>query len=296
MKKDLIFKGVATALITPFKNEKIDYVSLKRIIDYQLAAGIDALVIAGTTGEGATLCKKERYKLFEFCSDYVGSRVPLIFGVGTNNTKESIEHSKRAEAIGANALLVITPYYNKGTDEGILSHYFSIANSTDLPIIVYNVPSRTGVNLSIELLKKLAECEKIVGLKEASDSIDRLMALSCLTEKMTLYSGNDSQIYLNLAVGGMGVISVASNLIPRQMKEITESYFSASYQKSLKAQQELMPFINLLFKETNPSPIKYAMSLRGLCLPDMRLPLTPPSEETAKLIEKELHNLNTTVN
>ncbi len=291
MKKDLIFKGTATALITPFKNGEIDYSSLSHIIDIQLESKTDALVIAGTTGECSTLSDSERYKLYKFASERVRGKVPLIFGTGTNDTRRTIEYSRQAKEMGANALLLVTPYYNKGTDEGLIKHYLSVAESADLPIILYNVPSRTSVNLSTDSVNKLADHEKIVAIKEASDSLDRLVSLSMLSDKITLYSGNDSQIYATLALGGMGIISVASNIIPARIKNITDSYFEGNSKVSLSEQKALLPFINTLFLETNPSPIKYAMSKIGICGEEVRLPLTPPRQSTKSKIEAELSKI-----
>ena len=282
--KNLIFSGVATALVTPFKNGEIDFPSLSGIIDFQLKSDIDAIVALGTTGEASTLSEYERYKLYEFAAERVNGKVPLIFGTGSNDTKKSIEYTKRAEKTGADAILAVTPYYNKGTEEGIIQHYKSIANSTNLPIILYNVPSRTGVNLSISAIEELADEENIVAIKEASDSTDRLTAISVLSDKITLYSGNDSQIYPTLSLGGMGVISVLSNALPCETLKITKSFFSGDYEGSLKAQKTLLPKINALFKETNPSPIKYVMSLLGFSTDEMRLPLTTPSEKTKELL------------
>ncbi len=288
MKKKMIFKGTATALITPFKNGDIDYEALNRIINLQIAGKIDALVIAGTTGEASTLTDAERYKLYESSADLAKGKLPLIFGSGTNDTSKTKEHSKKAKELGADALLIVTPYYNKGTEEGIVKHYFTIAESVDLPIILYNVPSRTSVNLSIESIEKLSEHQNIVAIKEASDSLDRQVHLSMLCDQITLYSGNDSQVYTNLALGGGGVISVTSNIIPQQMKKITNSYFEGKTALSLSEQKRLLPFIRTMFLETNPSCIKYAMSLMGLCLPDIRLPLTLPGEKIRKIIKDEL--------
>ncbi len=292
MEKKTIFNGTATALITPFKNGEIDYTALEHIIELQIKSNIDALVIAGTTGEASTLSEYERYQLYERSASFAGGKVPLILGCGTNDTKKTCEYSKRAKEAGADALLIVTPYYNKGTEEGLLKHYLSAAECTDLPIILYNVPSRTSVNLSLDIIKKLAEHENIVAIKEASDSLDRQVSLSLLSDSLTIYSGNDTQIYTNLALGGGGVISVASNLIPKRIKKITDSYLEGDGKTALSEQKKLLPLILSLFTETNPSCIKYAMSLFGLCSSDMRLPLTEPCERSRKIIEEEIGKLN----
>ena len=285
MRDKTIFSGVATALITPFKNSEIDFDALGKIIDFQLDSGFDALVIAGTTGEASTLSESERYALYEFAKAHTGGAVPLIFGTGSNDTKTALKYTRRAAELGADAALVVTPYYNKGTAGGIISHYQTIANSTDLPIILYNVPSRTGVNLSIDAVRKLAEHENIIALKEASDSADRLVELSELTDSLTLYSGNDTQTHLTLSLGGAGVISVASNIAPGKVLNITQSFARGDIYASLCAQKALLPLCRAIFLETNPSPIKYLMSKAGFCAPDLRLPLSEPSEHTKRVLD-----------
>lgn len=284
MKKTEIFRGVGTAMITPFKDERIDYESLERLIERQICAGIDALIIGGTTAEAATLSDVERYELFKASKDMIGNRCKVIFGTGTNDTRVAVKHTEFASRLGCDGVLVVTPYYNKGTQSGVIRHYERIAEASDVPVLLYNVPTRTGVNLSLDTLIRLSENEKIVGIKEASDSLDRLMAIS-LIERLDLYSGNDSQIYPVLALGGLGVISVVSNLYPRETMEICKQYFSNERDNSLLSQQRLLPLINTLFLETNPSPIKYALSKRGLCSEEMRLPMYPPSDETRRKID-----------
>ena len=284
MKKREIFRGVATALITPFKDDKIDYAALEGLIERQIAAGIDALVIGGTTAEAATLSDVERYELFKASRDMVGGRCRVIYGTGTNDTRVAVRHTEFASMLGCDGVLVVTPYYNKGTDEGVVRHYERIAEASDVPVLLYNVPSRTGVNLSIDTLKRLAENERIVGIKEASDSLERYVAISRI-EGLALYSGNDSQIYPVLSLGGLGVISVVSNLYPEETMEICKQYFSNNRDNSLVLQQRLLPVIGALFLETNPAPVKYALAKRGLCTEEMRLPMYPPSEVTRRKID-----------
>lgn len=285
MKKKNIFSGTATALITPFKHGKIDYPALKKIIEFQINSGIDALVIGGTTGEASTLSDYERDKLYSFSAEAIGGKVPLILGVGSNDTKKAVKYTKRAKLFGADAALAVTPYYNKGTEDGIVSHYQKIANTTDLPIILYNVPSRTSVNLSIHAIQKLSEEENICAIKEASDSADRLIELSALSGKITLYSGNDTQIYTTLSLGGMGVISVLSNIHPCEVLAITNAFWRGDNDASITNQRTVLDEVKLLFKETNPTPIKYAMHMAGFCEPDVRLPLSLPCIETRRAIE-----------
>lgn len=286
MVKKEIFRGTATALITPFRDGEIDYDCLGRLIDIQISAGIDAIVIGGTTAEAATLTDEERYSLFEFSAERIEGKTRLIFGTGTNDTKVAIKHSKFAEKVGCDGLLLVTPYYNKGTECGIEKHYLSIAESVDLPTLLYNVPSRTGVNLGFNLISRLADHPNIVGIKEASDSTDRLVTLAAMSDKITLYSGNDSQVFPTLTLGGLGVISVISNLLPRETKEMTDAYFNGDLARAREVQFKLLPLIQAMFMETNPSPIKYAMSLRGLCSPELRLPLSEPRESTKAEIKK----------
>ena len=288
MKKKEIFHGAATALITPFLNGEIDYSALGELIEYQIAGEIDALVIGGTTAEAATLSDEERYKLYTFAKGKIAGRTKLILGTGTNDTRVAVAHTKFAERLGCDGVLLVTPYYNKGTESGIEKHYLTIAESADLPTILYNVPSRTGVNLGFNLLERLAEHPNIVALKEASDSTDRLVTLATLADKLTLYAGNDSQIYPTLTLGGQGVISVASNLMPKTIHELCKNYFDGEKDKSLEMQLRLLPFIKSLFIETNPSPIKYAMHKRGFCTPEVRLPLAEPRESTKREISDRL--------
>ena len=288
MGKKLVFRGAATALITPFKDGKIDYEALSGLIEFQIAGGIDALVIGGTTAEAATLSDEERYGLYSFAKEKVSGRTRLIFGTGTNDTRVALAHSRYAEKIGCDGLLLVTPYYNKGTEEGIEKHYLMLAEAVDLPIILYNVPSRTGVNLGFNLLGRLSAHPNIVGLKEASDSVDRLVYLAEFGDDLHLYSGNDSQIYPTLALGGRGVISVMSNLVPKATTRLCRDYFEGNREEALKLQFRLLPLIKSLFLETNPSPIKYAMSQKGLCSPEVRLPLSEPRDSTRAEIQRRL--------
>lgn len=286
--KKLIFEGVGTALITPMRNGKIDYDALFRIIELQIEGGVDALIVGGTTAEAATLNLEEREELYSAVKEAVRGRSKLIFGTGTNDTREVLLRNESAEKIGCDGILVVTPYYNKGTFLGVTEHYRRIAESTSLPVILYNVPQRTGVNLTAEQLSTLSKIENIVAIKEASDSADRLTELAAFGDELYLYAGNDSQIFLTAALGGKGVISVISNIFPKTVKKLYKRYASGDAKGALEIQIKLMPFIKALFSDTNPSPIKYAMSLLGLCSSELRLPLLEPSEGNRRLIEKEL--------
>ena len=287
MKKTEIFRGVGTALITPFRDDKIDFNCLERLIERQLEAGVDALVIGGTTAEAATLSDDERYELYRVAKKITRNRCKLILGTGTNDTKVAVRHTEFASNLGCDGVLVVTPYYNKGTADGVIKHYEKIAETSDVPVLLYNVPSRTGVNLSIDTLQRLSENEKIVGIKEATDSLDRLVSISRI-DGLALYSGNDSQIYPVLSLGGLGVISVVSNLYPKETADICKQYFANNTQKSLELQKTLLPVINSLFLETNPAPIKYAMSKRGLCTEEMRLPMWNVRKETKNKIDEAI--------
>ncbi len=291
MKKQTIFDGAATALITPMKNGKIDFESLENLIEMQISADISALIIGGTTGEAATLDDAERYELFKFAKEKVSGKTKLIFGTGTNDTKKAILHTMLAEDIGCDGVLVVTPYYNKGTEQGLIKHYQKIAEYTALPIILYNVPARTGVNLSLSQIEKLAKSENIVAIKEASSSLDRLVELSLFGDELHLYAGCDSQIHSVLSLGGKGVISVISNMYPEQVVSLCKSFTAGDYKKSLMIQQKLLPFINAMFRETNPAPIKYIMSEYKLCENELRLPLYNVNEKTKQEIDKAVEDL-----
>ncbi len=287
MKKQAIFDGAATALVTPMENGKTDLTSLAAIIEMQISSGIDALVIGGTTGEAATLDEGERAELYSFVKEKAGGRVKLIFGTGTNDTRLALKHSALAERIGADGILVVTPYYNKGTHRGVLEHYKRIASECKVPMLLYNVPIRTGVDLTLSQCEELAKLDTVVGIKEASDSADRLVELSRFGDDLPLYAGNDSQIYSVLALGGRGVISVISNLYPRLITKLCKYFKDGEYAGALRIQHGILDMSRAMFRETNPSPIKYAMSIAGLCKEELRLPLLPPTDETKRTVERE---------
>lgn len=288
MKKRTIFKGIGTALVTPFRRGRIDYPALDKLLERQIAAGVDALVIGGTTGEAATLSDRERYSLYTHAIDKAADRCRIVLGTGTNDTRVAIKHTKVAERLGADGALLVTPYYNKGTAEGLCRHYEAIAASTELPLILYSVPSRTGVSIDFHALERLSKIENVVGIKEASDSADRLVRLAAFGEELPLYAGNDSQTYTALALGGAGVISVVSNLCPSAMREISDSYFAGRHEESFAAQTALLTLIEAMFAETNPAPIKCALSHLGLCREEMRLPMCEVGAGTRALIESLL--------
>lgn len=286
--KKTIFEGVGTALITPFSGGRIDYPALSRLIDFQIDSGIGALIIGGTTGEAATLSDSERYELYAFAKEKIGGRCALMLGTGTNDTRVAIKHTQFAEELGCDGALLVTPYYNKGTERGVVCHYRSIAESTSLPLMLYNVPSRTGVNMSRATLENLAEVENIVAIKEASDSADRLVEIAAMGEVLQLYAGNDTQLFTTLALGGKGVISVVSNVAPKLMNSIYESFKAGDILTARAGQGALLPLIKAMFIETNPAPVKHAMARLGFTSGEVRLPLYEVSGETKRAIDIEL--------
>ena len=292
--KKTIFRGVATALVTPFSEDgtKVDFKAFKKLIDNQIENGVSALVFLGTTGEPATMTQDECDEVIKFAVDYVNHRVPVIAGAGGNNTRVTIEKSKRYEEFGVDALLHVTPYYNKATQNGLVEHFTQIANSTHLPIILYNVPGRTGVNILPATLKTLSKIPNIVAVKEASGNIEQITEIirTC-GEDLPVYSGDDGLTYSVLALGGIGVISVASNVVPKRMSELCSSYFYGDIKKSREIQFELLPLIKTLFIEVNPIPVKSALSHLGIISPALRLPLTPMSEENKQKLITEINLL-----
>lgn len=289
MKKILPFTGCATALVTPFRDGEIDKEGLRRLMERQIACGVPALVIGGTTGECATLDDRERELLYRYAIEMADGRLKIVLGTGTNDTRVAISHTKLAERLGADAILTVTPYYNKGTADGIVTHYEKIANATKLPVILYNVPSRTGVNLTVEMLARLSEIDNIVALKEASDSLDRLVEL-CATFRDTLaiYSGNDTQLFPTLALGGAGIISVVSNLLPKEVNAVCDAFWRGDYDEARRLSALLLPIAHTLFLETNPAPVKYALSVLGLCQGELRLPLAEPADAVKAKIHATL--------
>ena len=272
--KPSIFTGAATAIITPFKNGKIDYDAFGKLIDAQIASGIDALVIAGTTGEAATLDHDEHCECMKFAVERIAGRVPMIAGTGSNDTAYGIELSKYACEVGADALLLVTPYYNKATPKGLIKSFLETAEATDKPIILYNVPSRTGCNITLPVYKELAKHERIVAVKEASGNISAIAELidEC-GDSYDIYSGNDDQIVPIMSLGGKGVISVLSNVIPEETHHMTQLCLDGDFRSAAELQLKYLKLINALFCEVNPVPVKTAMAEMGWCDIEMRLPL-----------------------
>lgn len=275
-----IFRGVATALITPTNERGVDYNALGKIIDWQIEQRINALVIAGTTGEGSTLTDEEHRETIRFSVERIAGRVPVIAATGSNDAEYAISLSRYACDVGADALLVVTPYYNKATQNGLVTLYNTIANASTKPVILYNVPSRTGINIEPATYMKLAEHPNIAAIKEANGNISKIVETAALVgDKLDIYSGNDDQVVPILSIGGKGVISVLSNIMPAKTVEMCNRFFSGDIVGSKTLQLELLPIINALFSEVNPIPVKAAMAAMGWCENYVRLPLTPMEED-----------------
>jgi len=289
--KPIVFTGAAVAIITPFNENGIDFESFGKIIDDQIEGGTDAIVVCGTTGESATMPDEEHLSAIEYCVKRVAGRVPVIAGTGSNDTRHGVELSRNAEKLGVDALLLVTPYYNKTTQRGLIAHYTMVANSVKLPIILYNVPSRTGVNIQPKTLKELSKVENIVAVKEASGDISQVAKIAQLCgDDMTIYSGNDDQIVPLLSLGGKGVISVLSNVAPKQTHDIVDSYLKGDVEKALKLQLEAIELIDALFIEVNPIPVKTAMNMLGYDAGSLRMPLYEMSEENKEILRKAMVN------
>ena len=287
--KQSIFKGAATAIITPFQNGVMDLPTMGKLIDWQIEKGIDALVIAGTTGEASTLSHEEHCELLKFAAEYVAGRVPIIAGTGSNDTAYGIELSRYACDVGYDALLVVTPYYNKATPKGLIRNFLDTANATNKPIILYNVPSRTGVNIPLSVYRELAKHERIVAVKEASGNLSAIAQLfdEC-GDALDVYSGNDDQIVPIMSLGGSGVISVLSGILPRETHEMCAACLAGDFKTGAEMQLKYLKLINTLFCEVNPIPVKAASGLMGLCNGELRLPLCDPEPENLEKIKKAL--------
>ncbi|WP_462425141.1 4-hydroxy-tetrahydrodipicolinate synthase [Fusobacterium sp. THCT13E1] len=269
-----LFTGSGVALITPFdENGEVNYSRLREILEFHVINHTDAIIVTGTTGEGSTLSDEEKISVIEFTVDIINSRIPVIAGTGSNDTRHAVEFSKRVEKLGVDGLLVVTPYYNKGNENGIYEHYKTIAEGVKIPVILYNVPSRTGVNLSIPLLRRLAQIENITALKEASGNISYVAEVAREVPELDIYSGNDDMVVPVLSLGGKGVISVSANIIPDISHDMTVSFLKGDVKKARELQLKYNDLVNALFLETNPAPIKEAMNFLGYEVGNCRLPL-----------------------
>ena len=287
--KKTIFKGMATAIVTPMKADKsVDYEALGRFIEFQIENGINAIVAVGTTGESATLEPWEQKEVIRFTVERVAGRVPVIAGAGTNNTLHVLAYTKNACEVGADAILVVTPYYNKATQNGLIAHYTAVADTSTVPVIVYNVPGRTGCNLLPQTVAKLAEHPNIVGIKEAAGNMSQVVELAALCgDKIDIYSGEDALNVPIMAMGGKGAISVLSNVVPAKAVAMTDAALAGDYEKAAALQCEMLPLIKALFSEVNPIPAKAAVAAMGFGEENVRMPLSPMEDATrAKLYEE----------
>lgn len=288
MKKPL-FTGACTALVTPFLNGKVNYPMLEQLLKRQLEAGIQAVVICGTTGESPTLADSEKLEMFRRAKRYVGDDCIIIAGTGSNCTEHAVALSKAAESVGVDALLAVSPYYNKATDEGLVAHYSAIAGAVHIPVIVYNVPSRTGVDIPVEVYKCLSVIPNLAGVKEASTNITKIAKIKASCPKdFALWSGNDDQAAVVMALGGQGVISVLSNILPVETQAMAKAALDGDFDTAADLQIKMLPLIELLFSEVNPIPVKAAMKLIGFDCGECRLPLTPMSRENLEKLKKLL--------
>lgn len=287
--KKILFKGCGTAIITPFNDNGVNFDEFKKLIEFQISEGVDALIVCGTTGESSTMTLEERKQTIEFAVKTANHRVPIIAGTGGNCTKSVIDFTKWAETAGVDGALIVTPYYNKTTQAGLISHYTAIANSTKLPIILYSVPSRTGVNITPETCFELSKISNIVAIKEASGNLSQIAEIKALCrENLHVYSGNDDQIIPILSLGGLGVISVLSNVAPKYTHEMVINYLNGKIIEAQDMQLDAIYLIKALFSEVNPIPVKAALNMLGYNAGIPRLPLIEMSEKGKEKLEKEL--------
>lgn len=291
--KKTIFTGAGVAIVTPMNEDgSINFDKLGELIDFNIENGTDAIVICGTTGESATMTDEEHIACIKYAVERTNHRVPVIAGTGSNHTEYAVNLSKKAEELGADALLCVTPYYNKTSQAGLIAHFTAIANAVNIPIILYNVPSRTGVNILPETLVKLAEIDNITAVKEASGNISQVAKIAALCgDKIDIYSGNDDQIVPIMSLGGKGVISVLSNCMPKETHEITALCLENKYDEARKLQLELLDFINALFSDVNPIPVKEAINLMGFNAGECRLPLVKMSDEKIEKLKATMNKL-----
>ena len=290
--KPIIFKGCGTALATPFDENGINFKVFEEMIENQIKNGVDALIVCGTTGESSTMTEKERKDAIKFVVDISKKRVPVIAGTGSNNTAQAMVMSKYAEEVGADSCLVVTPYYNKTTQAGLVAHYSAVASSTNLPIILYSVASRTGVNILPETCLELSKIPNIVAIKEASGNISQIAKIAELCgDNLHIYSGNDDQVIPILSLGGLGVISVLSNVAPKYTHDMCINYFDGKHDEALKMQLDALNLISSLFSEVNPIPVKYALKLSGYDFGKPRLPLVELSDKNKVVLENEMKRM-----
>ena len=294
--KNTIFTGMATAIVTPMTPTGIDYEALGRFLEFQIENGINAIVVMGTTGENATIEPADQKEVIRFTVEKVAKRVPVIAGTGTNNTAHVLENTKNACEVGADAILVVTPYYNKATQNGLIAHFTAVADASTVPVILYNVPGRTGCALQPKTVAKLAEHPNIVGLKEATGNMSQMVELMHLCgDKIDIYSGEDALTVPMMAMGGAGTISVLSNVLPAESVAMTDACLAGDYKTAAAMQCKMLPLINALFSEVNPIPAKAAVSAMGFGEENLRLPLTPMEPQTRAVLFEEMRKLGVNV-
>ena len=294
--KNTIFKGMATALVTPMTSTGVDYDALGRFIDFQIESGINALVAVGTTGENATLEPEDQTAVIRYTVERAAGRVPVIAGTGTNNTEHVLTNTRNACAVGADAVLVVTPYYNKATQNGLIAHFTAVADVSTVPVILYNVPGRTGVNIQPKTVAALAEHPNIVALKEATGNMAQMVELARLCgDKIDIYSGEHGLVVPMMSMGAKGCISVLSNVVPKEAVALTDAFFAGDLKKAADLQCKLLPLINALFSEVNPIPAKAAVSAMGYGEEHLRLPLTPMEPATRAVLYEEMRKLGVQV-
>jgi len=289
--KKILFEGCGTAISTPFCEEGVNLKEFAKIVEEQIKEGVDALIVCGTTGEASTMTEKERLQAIECAVKTANGRIPIIAGTGSNNTKAVIEMNEKVEKLGVDGLLIVTPYYNKTTQKGLITHYTTIAQKTNLPIILYNVPGRTGVNIAPETCLELSKISNIVAIKEASGNISQVAEIAHLCgEELTIYSGNDDQVIPLLSLGGKGVISVLSNIKPKYMHKMCKNFFDGNIKEAAKMQLDAMPLIRALFSEVNPIPVKAALNMLGYDYGIPRLPLIEMTDAGKEKLKKILNS------
>ena len=289
--KRMIFKGCGTAIVTPFMKNGINFEEFRKMIEFQIKEGVDAIIVCGTTGESSTMTIDEKKEAIKFAIDIANKRIPIIAGTGSNSTKSAIEMSKYAESVGADAVLLVTPYYNKTTQDGLIMHYKEIANSISIPIILYNVPSRTGLNILPKTCFELSKIENIVAIKEASGNISQIAEIANLCkDDLAIYSGNDDQVLPVLSLGGLGVISVLSNIIPKDVHNMVKYYLDNDTSKAIKLQLDTLKLTSALFSEVNPIPVKAALNMIGFKAGLPRLPLIEMSKTGKENLRNEMIN------
>ena len=288
-----LFKGSGVAIVTPFNKKGVDFDALEKLVEWHIQENTDAIIVCGTTGEASTMSLQEKKETIKFVVDIVNKRIPVIAGTGTNNTEASIEMSKWAESVGVDGLLIITPYYNKTTQKGLVAHFKAIAEGVNIPIILYNVPGRTGMNIAPATLKEVCQIKNIVAIKEASGDLSQVIKMKALCgDSIDIYSGNDDQIIPILSIGGIGVISVLANVAPKATHDMVHLYLEGNTKEALDIQIKYLNLCDSLFVETNPIPVKTAMNLMNMNVGHLRLPLCEMEEKNKTLLEKAMKDLD----